>query len=66
VRDIPASYLETVLSDPAASLVAVPGRAGAVVALASLFPGWAAPPNWACWWKTPGSATGSDATSSRT
>jgi GNAT superfamily N-acetyltransferase len=38
VRDIPASYLETVLSDPSASLVAVHGRAGAVVALASLVP----------------------------
>jgi GNAT superfamily N-acetyltransferase len=39
VRDIPASYLETVLADPASSLVAGPGRAGAVVALASLIPG---------------------------
>jgi GNAT superfamily N-acetyltransferase len=39
VRDIPASYLETVLSDPAASLLAVPERASAVVALASLVPG---------------------------
>jgi ribosomal protein S18 acetylase RimI-like enzyme len=50
VRDIPASYLATVLSDPATSLlagpgrgdaaVAGPGRAGAVVvALASLIPG---------------------------
>ena len=39
VRDIPASYLETVLSDPSASFVAVPGRAGAVAALASLVPG---------------------------
>jgi GNAT superfamily N-acetyltransferase len=39
VRDIPASYLDTVLSDPSASLVAVPVPAGAVVALASLVPG---------------------------
>jgi GNAT superfamily N-acetyltransferase len=39
LRDIPASYLETVLSDLSASLVAVPKRAGAVVALASLVPG---------------------------
>jgi GNAT superfamily N-acetyltransferase len=39
VRDIPASYLETVLSDPAASLLAVPDRIDAVVALASLIPG---------------------------
>ena len=39
VRDIPASYLETVLSDPSASLVAVSGRAGAVAALASLVSG---------------------------
>ncbi len=39
VRDIPASYLDAVLSDPSASLVAVPGRAGAVAALASLVPG---------------------------
>ncbi|HEX6527177.1 MAG TPA: GNAT family N-acetyltransferase [Streptosporangiaceae bacterium] len=36
VRDIPASYLGTVLSDPSASLVAVAGRAGAVAGLASL------------------------------
>jgi ribosomal protein S18 acetylase RimI-like enzyme len=39
VRDIPASYLKTVLSDPSTSLVATPGRAGAVAALASLIPG---------------------------
>lgn len=39
VRDIPASYLQAVLSDPSASLVAVPGRSGVVVALASLVPG---------------------------
>jgi GNAT superfamily N-acetyltransferase len=39
VRDIPASYLETVLSDPSTSLVAVQRRAGAVIALASLIPG---------------------------
>jgi GNAT superfamily N-acetyltransferase len=36
VRVIPPAYLETVLSDPSASLVAVPGKTGAVVALASL------------------------------
>lgn len=39
VRDIPASYLETVLSDPSTHLVAVHGSAGAVAALASLIPG---------------------------
>ena len=39
VRDIPASYLETVLSDPGTSLVAVQGSTGAAVALASLVPG---------------------------
>lgn len=39
VRDIPASYLKAVLSDPSASLVAVPGPADAVTALASLIPG---------------------------
>jgi GNAT superfamily N-acetyltransferase len=39
VRDIPASYLEAVLSNPPASLVAVPGRSGALAALASLVPG---------------------------
>lgn len=39
VRDLPARYLETALSDPATSLVAVHGSAGAVVALASLIPG---------------------------
>ena len=39
VRDIPASYMEAVLSDPSASLVAVPGRAGVVAALASFVPG---------------------------
>ena len=39
VRDIPASYLETVLSDPATSLVAVHGSAREVAALASLIPG---------------------------
>jgi GNAT superfamily N-acetyltransferase len=39
VRDIPTSYLETVLSDPATSLVAVQGSGGAVAALASLIPG---------------------------
>jgi RimJ/RimL family protein N-acetyltransferase len=37
VRDIPASYLETVLSAPDTSLVAVHGSAGAVIA--SLIPG---------------------------
>jgi GNAT superfamily N-acetyltransferase len=36
VREFPASYLETVLSVPAASLVAVRGQADAVVGLASL------------------------------
>jgi ribosomal protein S18 acetylase RimI-like enzyme len=39
VRNIPASYLETVLSDPSASLVAVTQRAGTVAAVASLVPG---------------------------
>lgn len=39
VRDIPASYLNTVLSDPSTSLIAAPGRAGEVAALASLVPG---------------------------
>ena len=39
VRHIPASYLETVLSDPSASVVALPRRSGAVAALASLVPG---------------------------
>ena len=39
VRDIPASYLETVLSDPATSLVAADRSAGPVIALASLIPG---------------------------
>lgn len=39
VRDIPASYLETVLSDPSTHLVALHGSAGAVAALASLIPG---------------------------
>lgn len=39
VRDIPAFYLETVLSDRSASLVAVPGRDGVVAAVASLVPG---------------------------
>jgi GNAT superfamily N-acetyltransferase len=39
VRDIPASYLETVLSHPSTSLVAAHGSAGAVAALASLIPG---------------------------
>jgi GNAT superfamily N-acetyltransferase len=39
VRDIPASYLETVLSDPSASLIAERGQAGTVAALASLVPG---------------------------
>jgi len=39
VRYIPASYLETVLSNPSTHLVASTGRAGAVVALASLVPG---------------------------
>jgi GNAT superfamily N-acetyltransferase len=38
VRKIPASYLRTVLSDPATSLVAADRSAGAVVALASLVP----------------------------
>jgi GNAT superfamily N-acetyltransferase len=36
VRNIPASYLRIVLSDPSTSLVAVHGQAGAVAALASL------------------------------
>jgi GNAT superfamily N-acetyltransferase len=36
VRNIPAAYLETVLSDPSAHVVALPRRAGAVAALASL------------------------------
>ncbi len=36
VRDIPASYLRTVLADPAASVLAACGRDGDVVALASL------------------------------
>ena len=39
VRDIPASYLKAVLSDPSTSLVAVPRHAGGVAALASLVPG---------------------------
>ena len=39
VRDIPASYLETVLTDPSTSLVGVQRSAGAVIALASLIPG---------------------------
>jgi GNAT superfamily N-acetyltransferase len=39
VRNIPASYLETVLSDPSAHVVALPRRAGAVAALASLVSG---------------------------
>jgi GNAT superfamily N-acetyltransferase len=39
VRDIPASYLETALSDVSASLVAMPRRADEVVALASLVAG---------------------------
>jgi GNAT superfamily N-acetyltransferase len=38
VRNIPPSYLRTVLSDPSTSLVAVDGRTGVVVALASLVP----------------------------
>ena len=38
VRNIPASYLRTMLSDPSTSLIAVRGRAGAVVAVASLVP----------------------------
>lgn len=38
VRDMPASYLETVLSDPPASLVAVPAHTGEAAALASLIP----------------------------
>jgi GNAT superfamily N-acetyltransferase len=36
VRDIPASYLKTVLADPAASVMAVREAAGDAVALASL------------------------------
>jgi len=36
VRDIPASYLKAVLSDPAANILAVREPAGGVVALASL------------------------------
>src|ERR1700685_70341 len=36
VRDIPASYLEAVLSDPSASVVAVHERTRGVAALASL------------------------------
>jgi GNAT superfamily N-acetyltransferase len=39
VRDIPASYLDGVLSDPSTSLVAVHGSGGAVAGLASLIPG---------------------------
>lgn len=39
VRDIPAGYLERVLSDPATSLVAVQESSGTVAALASLIPG---------------------------
>lgn len=39
MRHIPASYLRTLLSDPSASLVAVPSRTDVVVALASLVPG---------------------------
>jgi GNAT superfamily N-acetyltransferase len=39
VRKIPASYLETVLSDPSAHVVAAPRRAGAIAALASLVSG---------------------------
>jgi GNAT superfamily N-acetyltransferase len=39
LRDIPASYLEIVLTDPSASLIAEPGHAGVVAALASLVPG---------------------------
>jgi GNAT superfamily N-acetyltransferase len=39
VRDIPASYLTIVASDPRASLVAVPERSTAVVALGSLVVG---------------------------
>jgi GNAT superfamily N-acetyltransferase len=39
VRDIPASYLETVLSDPSASLIAERVQAGMVAAVASLVPG---------------------------
>jgi hypothetical protein len=39
VRHIPASYLETVLSDPSASLLAVHERAHVVAARASLVPG---------------------------
>ena len=38
VRNIPASYLRTVLADPSTSLVAVHGQAGAVAALGSLVP----------------------------
>jgi GNAT superfamily N-acetyltransferase len=36
VRDIPASYLEAVLADPCASVVAVHERTGWIAALASL------------------------------
>jgi GNAT superfamily N-acetyltransferase len=39
VRRIPASYLETVLSEPSASVVAVTRQAGAVAGLASLVRG---------------------------
>ncbi len=38
VRDIPASYLETVFAGPSASVVAACQHCGAVVALASLIP----------------------------
>jgi GNAT superfamily N-acetyltransferase len=39
VKDIPASYLHTVLADPAASVLAACGHVGDVVALASLICG---------------------------
>ena len=39
VREIPAAYLNTVLSNPSTSLIAAPGYADAVAALASLIPG---------------------------
>lgn len=66
VRDIPASYLETVLSDPSASVVAVHERTCVVAALASLVPDGSGSAELACWCKTPVSATGSAAGSSRT
>jgi len=58
VRDIPASYLRTVLSGPSTSLVAVHGRLVQWQPWPPSFSPAAARPNLACWWKTPGSAAG--------